>query len=113
MTVAQLNAETYKMCTRCVVDTTVPGHHFDHEGICAYCRLQEKLAERYPNDARGQKILEQLIERIKWEGRGHKFDCLIGISGGRDSTFTLYMAKKIWGLRPLAVHFNDGFGNPM
>ena len=113
ITAAPLNVKTYRMCVRCVIDTTVPGHNFDGEGVCAYCRLQEKLSARYPNDARGAKILNQLIDKIKREGKHNKYDCLIGISGGRDSTFTLHQAKKRWGLRPLAVHFNDGFGNPV
>jgi len=101
-----------RMCARCVVDTSVPGHNFDEKGICSYCRLQEKLEERYPLNAKGKKIQESIIDSIKKEGCNKKFDCVIGFSGGRDSTYTLYMAKKVWGLNPLAVHFNDGFGNP-
>src|SRR3989338_9135039 len=103
----------YKMCVRCVVDTTVPGHHFDQDGLCAYCRLHKKLEERYPLNEAGEKIKQGIISAIQREGKKNKYDCLAGISGGRDSTYPLYLAKKVWGLRPLAVHFNDGFGNPV
>lgn len=103
----------YQMCTRCIVDTTVPGHNFDEKGLCSYCRLHDKLEERYPLNETGEHELGQITDQIKKQGQGNAYDCLIGISGGRDSTYTLYMAKKVWGLRPIAVHFNDGFGNPM
>jgi tRNA(Ile)-lysidine synthase TilS/MesJ len=68
---------------------------------------------QYPNDGRGEEHLARLLDRVRRAGRGRKYDCVIGFSGGRDSTYTLYRAKREWGLRPLAVHFNDGFGNPM
>lgn len=102
-----------RMCTRCIVDETVPGHNFDENGVCAFCRLHEKLEARYPLNEHGQRELNRMIELVKNEGRGKKYDCLVGISGGRDSMYTLYLAKRVWGLRPLAVHFNDGFGNPV
>lgn len=70
------------------------------------------MEELYPNGAEGKKIIEKTVEKIKNAGKNKKYDCIIGISGGRDSTFTLYQLKQ-WGLRPLAVHFNDGFGNPV
>ncbi len=100
------------MCVRCIVDTTVPGHNFDEKGVCAYCRLHDKLERRYPLNETGRRLLNGIIAGVKRQGRNKKFDCVVGISGGRDSTYTLYLVKKVWGLRPLAVHFNDGFGNP-
>lgn len=102
-----------RICTRCIVDETVPGHHFDADGVCAFCRLHDKLEARYPLNEQGEAEKKRLIEVVKREGKGKKYDCLVGISGGRDSTYTLYLAKRVWGLRPLAVHFNDGFGNPV
>jgi len=106
-------AEEAKMCVRCIVDETVPGHNFDEEGLCSYCRLHEKLERRYPLGKEGEVALNASIEKIKRQGRNKKYDCIVGISGGRDSTYTLYLAKKVWNLRPIAVHFNDGFGNPV
>ncbi|MDO8580080.1 MAG: N-acetyl sugar amidotransferase [Candidatus Omnitrophota bacterium] len=102
-----------QVCRRCIIDETVPGHNFDANGICAYCRLQEKLEKMFPLDEKGEKAFWKIIEKIKKQGRGKKYDCVIGISGGRDSMYILYCAKKLWELRPIAVHFNDGFGNPV
>jgi len=101
------------MCVRCIVDTTVPGHNFDESGLCAYCRLHDKLEQRYPLNAQGEAAFQKILDAIKRRGHGKKFDCVLGVSGGRDSIYTLYLAKKVWGLRPIAVHFNDGFGNPV
>ena len=95
------------------MDATVPGLTFDPEGICNFCKVHDKLDETFPLNASGAKKLESHLSKIKQEGRKKKHDCLIGVSGGRDSTYTLYLAKRVWGLRPLAVHFNNGFGNPV
>lgn len=103
----------YCLCTRCIIDTTVPGVQFDRDGVCNFCRLQDKMDREFPLDERGRKKLDRIIEVVKRKGRGKQYDCVIGISGGRDSTYTLYLLKKVFGLRPLAVHFNDGFGNPV
>ncbi len=112
-TTAGIQEQKYQMCRRCIVDTTVPGHNFDEQGICSYCRLHEKLDEQYPLNERGEENFRRIIERIKRQGKNKRYDCVVGISGGRDSIYTLYMTKKILGLRPIAVHFNDGFGNPV
>ncbi|MFH1360708.1 MAG: N-acetyl sugar amidotransferase [Candidatus Omnitrophota bacterium] len=102
----------YKICTRCIVDTTVAGATFDEKGECSYCKLHDKLEKEFPLNDDGEKKFDQIVEKIKRAGRNNKFDCVIGISGGRDSIYTLYLTKKL-GLRPLAVHFNDGYGNPV
>jgi len=94
------------------VDTTVPGAAFDEKGECNFCRLHDRLEAMYPLDEKGKKRLEKIVRAIKKKGKGKKYDCVIGVSGGRDSTYTLYLAKQ-FGLRPLAVHFDDGFGNPI
>jgi len=104
--------QKYQICSRCIVDISVPGHNFDEQGICGYCRLQDNLEQRYPLNSHGEIQLQKLVGKIKRSGSGLKHDCVLGISGGRDSIYTLYYAKKILGLRPIAVHFNDGFGNP-
>ena len=109
---ANVEKQGNQVCRRCVVDTSVPGHDFDERGLCGYCRLHDQLERRYPLDSRGARQLQALARKIKRSGKGRKHDCVLGISGGRDSTYTLYFAKKILGLRPIAVHFNDGFGNP-
>ena len=102
----------YKMCTKCVCDNSMPGITFNAEGVCNFCDLQDLMRRDYPNDEEGQRQLFKRIDKIKAAGKGKKFDCVVGISGGRDSTYLLYLAVKKYGLRPLAVHFNDGFDNP-
>jgi len=67
---------------------------------------------QYPNDIRGKEILDKYLAKVKKLSRNRPYDCVIGVSGGRDSTYLLHKAVE-WGLRPLAVHFNDGFGNPI
>lgn len=102
----------YKICTRCIVDTTVPGARFDEKGECNFCKVHDRLENRYPLNEEGQSRFKKLIETIKRKGKKNKYDCVAGVSGGRDSTYTLYLLKQL-GLKPLAVHFNDGFGNPV
>ncbi len=103
----------YRQCTRCVQDTTVPGISFDPDGQCNFCRLHDKLEELFPNGEEGQRRLDSILRRIRRAGRGKKYDCIVGISGGRDSTVLLYRTVREWGLRPIAVHFDDGFDNPV
>lgn len=103
---------SYKVCVRCIVDTSVPGARFDEQGECSYCRIHDRLEREYPLTAGGERKLHQLLDRIKAAGRGRRYDCIVGVSGGRDSTYTLWLTKQ-FGLRPLCVHFNDGFGNPV
>jgi len=104
---------TYQRCKRCISDSTCPGITFDSEGICNFCHLHDKWTRWYPNDERGRKKLDQLIHRIKKDGKGRRYDCVVGISGGRDSSWLLHRTVTEYGLRPLAVHFNDGFDNPV
>ena len=103
----------YQQCNVCIADTTVPAISFSKEGVCSLCTFQEKLSQLYPEDEDALIELDKRLAKIKKEGEGKKYDCVIGFSGGRDSTYLLYLAVKKWGLRPLAVHFNDGFDNPV
>ncbi|MEZ4749293.1 MAG: N-acetyl sugar amidotransferase [Bdellovibrionota bacterium] len=102
-----------KRCVRCISDTTIPEIRFDADGECNFCKLHDKMEKEYPLDEAGQAKFKAVLDRVKKDGEGKEHDCVVGISGGRDSTYALYLAKKVWGLRPLAVHFNDGFGNPV
>jgi hypothetical protein len=103
----------YQTCSRCCQDTTVPNISFDLEGVCNYCHFHDTMTEIFPNGEKGKQILSKLFSEAKKKGQGKKYDCVAGISGGRDSIYLLYFLVKIWGLRPLAVHFNDGFDNPV
>ena len=102
-----------RKCERCVMDTTAPGIRFNNKGECSFCELHDKLERAYPLNERGKKKIQKILNAVRKSGKGKKFDCVIGFSGGRDSTYLLYLAKRVWGLKPLAVHFNDGFDNPV
>lgn len=101
-----------KRCAKCIIDTTVPGVVFDNAGVCNFCHLQDKMEKEFPTGKIGRDKLNHVAAEIKAGAQFKKYDCVVGVSGGRDSSFTLYYVKNILGLRPLAVHFNDGFGNP-
>ncbi|EKO3781215.1 N-acetyl sugar amidotransferase [Vibrio metschnikovii] len=96
-----------KICQRCIYDETVPNITFDSEGICNYCRQIEELEAQFPNDERGDKELQRLVDEMKAEGKGKKYDALIGVSGGCDSSYLMHLMTKKYGLRLLAVHFDN------
>ncbi|MBI9035780.1 MAG: N-acetyl sugar amidotransferase [Bacteroidales bacterium] len=97
-----------KICKRCVSDTTMKEIEFDENGECNFCKLHDRFMEMHPLGKKGEDTIEQLINRIKKDGKGKTYDCIIGLSGGTDSTFLLYWAVKK-GLRPLAVSFDNGW----
>lgn len=96
-----------KICTRCIYDETVGGISFDADGVCAYCKMVDDLTKQYgTGTAEGESRMAETIEEIKRAGRGKKYDCVVGVSGGTDSTYMLLRAIE-WGLRPLAVHYDN------
>lgn len=99
-----------KTCTRCIMDETVRGITFDEKGECTFCRIHDDLEKKFPLNAETTQKLNALVETIKKQGKNKKYDCILGVSGGRDSSFTLYTAVKM-GLRPLAVHFDNGWNS--
>ena len=102
-----------QICTRCIQDETFPGITFDDNSICNYCHLYDELCKIFPNDERGTQKLNKIIEDIKLQSKNKEFDCVVGVSGGRDSIYLLYNAVKVWKLRVLAVYYDDSFGNPI
>ncbi len=103
----------YQICTRCIMDTTDCDIQFDEHGICNHCRTYDQRARNelhYGED--GQEKLKALVDKIKRNGKGKKYDCIIGVSGGADSTMTAYTVKKL-GLRPLAVHLDNGWDSEL
>jgi len=102
------NDTTFPLCTRCILDSTIPNIHYDEKGVCNFCRMHDVLDQKYPLTEEGRKKFELIIEGVKKNGQGKEYDCVVGISGGRDSSYTLYIAKKM-GLRPIAVHFDNGW----
>jgi N-acetyl sugar amidotransferase len=99
-------AQGVKSCTRCLYDENTPAISFDQNGMCNYCRLHDAMDQQYPTGEEGRRILEELAGRIRKDGRRRDFDCVVGVSGGCDSSYMVYLAKEL-GLRPLAVHFDN------
>lgn len=104
---------SYRICTRCVMDTSDPEITFDAQGHCNHCsEALHKLEQSYMPDARGQEKLEKLIDEMRRAGKGKEYDCLIGLSGGVDSSWLTYKSKE-WGLRPLVFHVDAGWDSPI
>lgn len=102
----------YKICTRCVMDTTDPDISFDNFGVCNHCSKYDQLQKKFFSVLEGQQKLGKLIERIKKDGKGKEYDCVIGVSGGVDSTFVALKVKEL-GLRPLAVHLDNSWDSEL
>ncbi len=100
----------YRICSKTVLDTSVPGILFDKQGVCQYVQVYEEMEKLYPLNEDGNAHLHKLINRIKTAGKNKAYDCVMGVSGGTDSTYALYQAIK-HGLRPLAVHFDNGWNS--
>lgn len=101
---------TYQICSRCILNSNVPYILFDENGVCNYCKEHDQLEKMFPLGEQSQRILEQKIEEIKKSSEGKEYDCVVGVSGGVDSTYTLYKTVEL-GLRPLAVLFDNGWNS--
>lgn len=105
------NNSHIQICTKCIYDSTMGGIQFDENGICNYCRQLEEMTELYGTGSeKGRTLLRKIIMEIKASGRRNKYNCVIGVSGGTDSSFLL-MKSVEWGLRPLAVHYDNTWNN--
>jgi N-acetyl sugar amidotransferase len=107
-----LENASYKICTNCVMDTTDSNIRFDNYGVCDHCNTFNRVT--LPNWKAGmsdQNNLATLIDSIKHEGQGKDFDCIIGMSGGIDSSYLTYIAKEKMGLRPLVFHVDAGWNS--
>jgi len=100
-----------KICSRCVMDSSIPGIRFDENGVCNYCNIQDEWKKRFPQNEKGFRKLDQIINEIKAKGKNKKYDCVIGVSGGVDSSYTLYLAIKKLDLRPVVVHLDNGWNS--
>ncbi len=103
---------TYRICTKTVMDTTVPGITFNEKGECNFCGYYNHLASRtvLRDPQLLQNEFDKAIDTIKKAGKNKSFDCILGISGGLDSTYLSLLAKRN-GLRPLLVHFDNGWNS--
>src|SRR5687768_14926971 len=104
-----MKTRSYRQCVRCVMDTTDLEITFDHRGNCNHCiEFLGKRARYAYQGSESEKALEQICQNIKRDGVGKEFDCVIGVSGGVDSSYLAYIAVER-GLRPLAVHMDNGW----
>lgn len=100
----------YQICNRCIMDTSDPNIVFDELGWCDYCNnFESTIRPNWLTDLRGEEALRDLADKIRQEGRGKDFDCIIGLSGGLDSSYAAYVAKEKMGLRPLLFHVDAGW----
>lgn len=109
-----MNDKTYQICKRCVMDTTDPWISFDEEGVCNHCRnFDNVIRPLWHPDEEGASYLKAKAAEIRDYGKNHEYDCIIGVSGGVDSSYLLYVAKEMMGLRPLAVHVDAGWNSEL
>jgi len=103
----------YQICTRCVMDTTDPDIVFDENGVCNHCHAYDQsVAQGLFSGDEGKRKLEEIADKIKTDGKKKEYDCIIGVSGGVDSSFVAYEVKEL-GLRPLAVHLDNGWDSEL
>lgn len=91
------------------MDASVPGIHFDDRGVCNYCHMQDHLEALFPLGEVGEARLRRFAAKMRQAAKSTPFDCVVGVSGGRDTSYCLYYVKEKLGLRPLAVHFDNGW----
>ncbi|MCG3171071.1 MAG: hypothetical protein CALGDGBN_02644 [Pseudomonadales bacterium] len=94
------------ICSRCIYDESVPNIAYDEEGVCSYCRQIDALEKEYPTGEEGEARLRRMIDEIKVAGRGKKYDAIIGVSGGCDSSYLVHRMHE-QGVRLLAAHFDN------
>jgi len=102
----------YKQCSYCVMDTSDPAIVFDSDGVCNHCKSHKLVLDTLPAGKEKQNKLMALVDKIKTDGKGYDYDCIIGVSGGVDSTYLAYKIKEL-GLNPLAVHFDNGWNSEL
>ena len=109
-----MSERKYQVCSHCVMDTTDTDIQFDEHGVCQRCReYEERILPDWQHGKGHEKELQELISKIKKSGEGKKYDCILGLSGGLDSTYMLHLAVKEWGLRPFVFHIDCGWNLPV
>ncbi|MBP62402.1 MAG: LPS biosynthesis protein [Planctomycetaceae bacterium] len=102
----------YEVCNNCVMDTTDSMIQFDENGVCDHCKgFYENIRPNWDTGEKGWAQLQKVVKKIKAEGEGKDFDCIMGMSGGVDSSYLTYIAKEKLGLRPLVFHVDAGWNS--
>ena len=103
---------SYKICQRCVMDTSAKEIIFYDDGRCSFCKnYDDNISQEIHTDL-PKNFLEDFAKKIKKDGINKEYDCIIGISGGVDSSYVAYLTKKL-GLRPLAIHLDNGWNSEL
>lgn len=107
-----MTRRAYRICTNCVMDTSDSLITFDEQGVCDHCiGFYAQVLPHWHTDERGRAVLDHLVAKIRQDGEGRGFDCIIGMSGGIDSSYLTYLAKEEFGLRPLVFHVDAGWNS--
>ena len=107
-----MSQSNYRICANCIMDTSDSHITFDERGWCDYCNnYYTNILPNWHPDEQGEKTLGRVIDRIKKDGKGRDHDCLIGVSGGVDSSYVTYLSKAKFGLRPLIFHVDAGWNS--
>jgi N-acetyl sugar amidotransferase len=104
--------DAIRVCTKTVMDTTDPNITFDENGVCNWWHQFQAQAAKRPNEEESERQLRAALKEIKDAGAGKPYDCVLGLSGGVDSSYMAYLAK-VWGLRPLIAHFDNGWNDEL
>lgn len=104
--------KSIQVCTNCVMDTTDSKITFDENGVCDHCNdFFNNVKPSWHTDERGKSALDAIVTKIKKDGEGRDFDCIMGMSGGADSSYLLHVMVKEYGLRPLVFHVDGGWNS--
>ena len=107
-----MSERKYQICSRCVMDTTDTKIIFDNVGFCDHCNdFYDNVKPNWHTDSKGKKELDKIISKIKLDGEDRDFDCIIGMSGGADSSYLLHKVVIDFGLRPLVFHVDGGWNS--
>lgn len=108
-----MTERAYQICSRCVMDTTDSEIVFDAQGVCNHCHeFDTETSKRWFPNEEGKQQLTQMFNKIKAERKSHEYDCVLGLSGGLDSSY-LALVMKEYGMRPLVVHVDAGWNSEL
>lgn len=108
-----MNEKIISVCTRCVMDSkNDPNLVLDGNGVCNHCHSFDKAIKELPNPSEKERELKKVLDIIKLKSAGQKYDCVLGLSGGVDSSYLAVLSKRL-GLRPLIVHFDNGWNSEL
>lgn len=109
---SEMTFKPYQICTQLVLDTSYPGIRFDAEGICnQYHDFYRNVRPKWHTGPAGRKQLKRIVAALKQAGKGRDFDCIMGLSGGADSSYMLHVMVTEFGLRPLVFHVDGGWNS--